>query len=180
MIELLYAILDRARGSKLFGLTHSTTEARLVSAFGMSLLSAMAFPSLPVFLWSLASLYFWQVFGWGKYFAAVHGHIDPGGGSVKPVDWLMRRLNLPTDTEEDRKRWGTVAMGLRQAFIAPYFIGLAVLSGHYDRALLAAFTPFMGIPYYLGGKISQQHAVEIAELINGALIGVLSYDILTR
>ena len=175
MTPALFALLNRARGSKLFGLTTSTTVARIVSTFGMALLTYWAYPKLSVLLWSFASLFFWQVFGWGKYFAAIHGNIDPKGGGMKWVDWVMDRLDLPIFTVEERKRWGTVAMGLRQTLLAPFIIGTAALTGNASMAWLAVITPFLGIPYYIGGKISQQFSVLIAELIIGAVIGAIVY-----
>lgn len=175
MTPVFFALLNRARGSKLFGLTASTTVARIVSTVGMALLTYQSHPTLGVLLWSFASLFFWQVFGWGKYFAAIHGNIDPNGGGMRWVDWLMDRLDLPTFTVEERKRWGTVAMGLRQTLLAPFVIGLAYLTADPGMALLAAFTPFLGIPYYLAGKISQKYSGLIAELILGALIGAMVY-----
>lgn len=175
MTPVLFALLNRARGSKLFGLTTSTTVARIVSTVGMALLTYQSHPTLGVLLWSFASLFFWQVFGWGKYFAAIHGNIDPKGGGMRWVDWLMDRLDLPTFTVEERKRWGTVAMGLRQTLLAPFVLGLAYLTDDPGMAWLAVFTPFLGIPYYLAGKISQKYAGLIAELIIGALIGAIVY-----
>jgi hypothetical protein len=91
------------------------------------------------------------------------------------VDWVMDKLDLPAFTVEERKRWGTVAMGLRQTLLAPFVVGLAFLTGDPGMAWMAAFTPFLGIPYYLAGKISQKYAGLIAELILAALIGAVVY-----
>ena len=176
MTPVLFALLNRARGSKLFGLTRSTTVARVISTTGMALLTYESHPTLAVLLWSFASLFFWQVFGWGKYFAAVHGHIDPNGGGMRWIDRAMDRLDLPTFTAEERKRWGTVAMGLRQTLLIPFIVGLALLTGDPGKAWLAAFTPLFGLPYYIGGKLNQKYAVLIAELILGAMIGAIVYN----
>ncbi len=174
-MPVFFALLNRARGSKLFGLTTSTTVARIVSTIGMACATYWEHRTLGVLLWSFASLFFWQVFGWGKYFAAIHGNIDPNGGGLRWVDRVMGWLDPPLHTLEQRKRWGTVAMGLRMTLLAPFIIGLAFLTGEPNRAWLAAFTPFLGIPYYLGGKLSQKYSVLIAELIVGALIGLMVY-----
>lgn len=175
MTPVLFALLNRARGSKLFGLTASTTVARIVSTLGMALLTYWAHPKLSVLLWSFASLFFWQVFGWGKYFAAIHGQIDPNGGRMQWVDWAMERIGMPTNTVEQRKKWGTVAMGLRQTLLIPFIVGLAYLTDDPAKLWLVPVTPLLGLAYYMGGKISQQYSVFIAELIVGAVIGIIVY-----
>ncbi|QEL18704.1 hypothetical protein [Limnoglobus roseus] len=181
---LTFAVLNRARGSKFFGYLTSTNEARALATAGMAAATALVAGGddlhlLQVFWWTSATLAFWEIWGWGKYFAAIHGIIDASGGSLKPVDWLMSKLNLPTDTFEQRKRWGTVAMGLRQAMIAPCIVGLAFLTGHPERAWLACFTLLLGLPYYAGGKISQKWAGVIAETTTGVIISNLIFNSVT-
>lgn len=151
---VLFAILNRAAGSEFYGLIKSTVISRLIALGCMALFTCSGVYD---FAYILAVLILWRTFGWGKYFACIHGTIHDEK-EFALVDWIMSKLNLPTETIAQRKIWGLVAMTLRQSIIAPAAFGAWYL------------VPLMGLPYYIGGMISQRYAVMIAEFTIGAMI----------
>lgn len=174
MIEILYAIaygfLNRARGSGFYDRLDSTLISRLLMAFGCAALNTVLYPSALVFMWTIAGLMLWAVWGWGKYFASIHGVIN-NEKEFFPVDWIMSKLSIA-----DNKLWGLTAMTLRQMMIIPYFIGLSLLTDGFTWYFLTAL--LMGAPYYLSGLTFKQRQVEFAEYGVGGIIGLTSAWIL--
>ena len=102
----VFAFLNRARGSQLYGFVNSTTAGRLISTFFMayatSLVAGGDFIHMDtVILWAWATLYLWTIFAWDNYWAAAIGHtFNPNTVTFAPADWLLNAdyrgaLNLP-------------------------------------------------------------------------------------
>lgn len=175
LVVIVFALLNRARGSRLYGLTDSTLAGRLIATGLMAAVTAWASggPSAPVLAWTWASLMLWCSFGWGRYFVAATGGPIADERESRWVDWVMDRLRLPTDTPLRRRIWGSVAMGLRQSFLTPSLVGLAILSGHPDRAGFALLTPLLGLCYLPAGFARPRDPIPVAELALGAALGLL-------
>ena len=164
IIPIIFAILNRARGSKLFDHTKSTQVSRIVSTCGMALVVLAMTLNLSAFLWAWASLFFWSLPGWGKYAGAAIGAGLKDETEFPPVDWAMRQITI-----RNPRIWGGVAMGLRMLLAAPCLIGLAYLcDGNYWPALL---TPLMGLIYTPCGYIFGMHGWKAGEYISGFVLG---------
>jgi hypothetical protein len=170
-IAIVFAFLNRARGSKLFEKTTSTAVARLASTLAMAVVvTLMAGPHhsfRPILAWAWASLFLALLFGWGKYAGAAVGSGRKDETEFAPVDWLMQFLPIKND-----RIWGAVAMGLRLSLLAPSLLGLAFLTdGAYWPAL---FTPLMGLGYLAGGyALGPGKGWMFGEYCTGAILGVL-------
>ncbi len=77
-------------------------------------------------------------------------------------------------TEFECKRWGFIYMLIRGSFIMPLFV---VLSQFYGWSNMLYSVIFMWFPvvYYIGGRISLQHGVRIAEILWGLILGLTIY-----
>lgn len=174
---LAFAVLNRARGSQLFGFTTSTTEGRLVSTGLMSMVllvngayhgetvdAALFFP----LYWAL--LMFWCVFAWDKYWIAAIGNgIDTARTGFAPVDWLMSLLPVKG------RLWGVIAMGLRQLLLVPAIICAALISEHLGQGFALSAAPLLfGVPYLLAGYlVPNAKSVMVAEITVGSLMGAV-------
>lgn len=154
LFSTAFAILNRARGSKLFDFTDSTEIGRLVSTGVMSLMTALLF--LPqneivitaqIITW--ACLMLWCSFGWDKYWSATIGH-DP----------------------HHSRLWGLGMLTLRMSIGAPAIIYPAVLSFHPENYWYALGVLTLGLPYYLWGYIYPRAPIPAAEYTVGALLGL--------
>lgn len=150
---IIFSILNRARGSQIFGLTDSTTMGRVVSSFGMAMIAGFMDirHASYIYCWSWLTLFLWMLLGWDKYWSAEIGN-DP----------------------VHSKGWGIANMLWRMALIIPYFVGLAYISGHSDRVWLAAGSLLFWAPYYIIGSFSKPHVIPWSEYIIGAMIGSLT------
>src|SRR5262245_52176304 len=90
IVALLFAFLNRARGSRLYGLTDSTALARLVSTHFMGViagtLALQQDPGNPahmaaVTLWTWGTLMLWCTPAWDAYWSAAIGN-DPAHGRL--------------------------------------------------------------------------------------------------
>lgn len=132
---LTIALLNCARGRKLFDETKSTFITRLVSTFGMALATGfLTFHDYRLFdftvLWTWASLMLWCSFAWMALLSATIGS-DPNHSRL----------------------WGLGHLAMRMSLAAPCIIGLAFLTGHLENAWMAIFTPLLAVPYYAWGRI---------------------------
>lgn len=177
LIILLFACLNRARGTQLFGLTTSTEAGRLVSMYGMAMLVAfLAFLSsetdthaLMTFIVSFAGLLLWCTFGWDNYWSAAIGNpTDITKPTFAPVDWIMSKLPaMPL------RLWGAIAMGLRQSLATPTIAAIACIAGHPEHAIYGLATLFFGFIYMATGYGPNRYAIPIAEPFVGATLGFL-------
>lgn len=167
------ALLNRARGSQLFGYTKSTTISRLVATFLMGLLSLAigygVLDSLVIWL----GLYLWSIRGWGKYFSAFMGNYNPDEREIKWIDELGDALVLETDEKSNRLR-GALCMCLRGIYMYPMFIALGLL-GHPMAFIVGLCCLLQGVPYWLGKypKDMGVNPILYAEPTWGACIGLM-------
>lgn len=150
LIIPFFSILNRARGTKLFGLTNSTTIGRLVATFGMAM--AVALSDVPNALYTLPvawlTLFLWTLPAWDAYWSAEIGN-DP----------------------LHSKFWGLWHMALRMILAAPCILGLAYIEhGSYYWAL---GTPLLALPYLVFGLFKTQYTVPCSEYTVGAMLGFL-------
>lgn len=164
MIALVFAIMNRARGSQFFSLTDSTTEGRLLSTFLMTASALVPFTGfgnpehqIEVVAAAWALLYVWTVPGWDAYWSAAIGN-DPSHS----------------------KLWGIGMMTLRQGgLLLPYYAFLSGLTGDWHHMAYAASTLLCGAVYAFWGAVNKTSAViEYAELTNGAIMGLTTVLIL--
>lgn len=166
MIFLLFvtafAILNRARGTRLFNKTSSTEIGRLVSMAGMTFLTLFLLPQkdftlVTVSAGGLLALFLcWCSFAWDAYWSAAIGN-DP----------LHSRL------------WGLRAMTYRMALAAPVIILVALLAEKPVNAVFGAGFLLMGLPYYIAGYARKWfpsvvvNPIAPAEFSVGAILGAL-------
>lgn len=144
---ILFAILNRARGSHFWNLVPSTTASRLLATLGMATVIVAQTGDARLFaLWPL--LFLWSLFGWDTFWAAIIG-----------------------DDPNHSKLWGLSRMGLRMLLAAPAIAFAAYLTnGH---ILWALATPLLDLPYLLFGAINKSSAIERAEPTDGALLCII-------
>lgn len=178
------SVMNRVRGANV----HSIPTT-LIRAFSVACTSAAAGWYAQGQLYSESEVYviagtchvgliFWFIWGWGKYFSAFHGRDNPSEQEVRWIDRLgyavfpyqFSPLNyVAPGTGLNRKR-GLLMMSLRGLYLLPLF---AVLAGYCDpHAWWVCFVVLLQGPIYaLMRYLPERHATEIAELLQGALIG---------
>lgn len=157
---IAYAFLNRARGSKLFGYTNSTTVARMVSMSGMAFLTTFrylpgtALEFVELFSGCLALLMLWCAPAWDSYWSAAIGN-EP----------LQNRLS------------GTLKMSVRMSLILLYYAFVVWFTGAPIWHMVYA-TSFllMGITYYFSGLYTPGvNVIRNPELANGGIIGAITF-----
>lgn len=166
---IICAILNRARGSKLFGYTQSTTVSRIASSLGIGLVSLMVGANIWQVMIIAIGLFIWSLRGWGKYFDAFDGVDNPEETEIKWIDDIGYSLVIGVGEESVRKR-GLICMCLRGVYMYPMFIALAWFN---PWALLIGTGCLMqGIPYYLA-KYLPSEPVKWAEMAWGLFMGLM-------
>jgi hypothetical protein len=155
LYALAFALLNRARGSRLFDLVDSTTEGRMAAMFFMALLTVIHYmPIAPhavymAFLADFVLLYFWCMWRWDAYWSAAIGS-----------DITHSRL------------WGVLAMTARQGLILPFYAFVSWQSGWVAPWWGLSFL-LMGVTYTISSKLSPGVSViRNAEFANGAIMGL--------
>ena len=167
LLELSFAILNRARGTKLFDRASSTTVARLVSACAMALIAGMASGSFYLILWLIPSLYLWMVLGWGKYVGAAIGQpINQYETEVRLIDWLMYKFPFTRG-----RLWGVISLSMRMSLAIPCVLGAALITG--GNPLWVLLVPFLSIPYLLAGLAEASGAWALGEYASGFMLGFI-------
>jgi hypothetical protein len=184
---LAFALLNRGRGSHFGNEIDSTVASRLITSFGMAILTMIAaqadeYRGNMILVWAFVGVSVWEWFGWDNYWSAAIGNptniMKP---CFPPVDWLMARLPffkslyLAQGTPFKLRLWGAVAMGLRQSLATPCIIGLAFLTGHPDHAWYAAGTLLFGLPYFIAGYLYPKAPVMVADYVVGGALGFIFY-----
>lgn len=158
MIESIFCVLcafmNRARGTKLFEMTRSTTIGRIVSMGGIAFVAHLyalmhgysLFISVGVFAWVWASLMLWCVWGWDDLWSATIG-----------------------DQPDKSRLWGLAHLALRMIWGVPCIVGLALLAGHPFAAIWALGVPLLALPYYVWGFVPHQYTINNAEMTVGAM-----------
>ena len=178
------SVMNRVRGSNVHSIP--TTLIRL---FSVSCTTAAAvwyahgemYPQSDVITIAaicFIGLVFWFIWGWGKYFAAFHGRDNPSEQEVRWIDRLgyavfpyqFSQWNfIAPGTALNRKR-GLLMMTLRGLYLLPLF---AVLAGYCSpHAWWVCFAVLLQGPIYaLMRYLPERNAVEVAEVLQGMLIG---------
>ena len=172
MIDIIFtaafAVLNRARGSKLFEKTTSTQVARIVSAMGMAGLTLYfsQYPKLTGLI-AFVGFFLWSLSGWGKYAGMTTGRDSRHESEIKWIDWALDKL--PTDNV---RLLGGAGMALRCTYAAPVLFAISFIEvGAYWACLL---TPLMGAVYYVTGLIWNDKGWHYGEYVSGAILGYLT------
>ena len=167
----LVMLLNRARGSDMFGLTTYTVSSRLIATFFMSFIAlSIIGTTIPVFIVVWCGLMFWSSFGWGKYFSAFHGKDTPEETEIKWIDKLGYFV-FPSNDNVWRNRFrGMLCMSIRGGVFAyPMYIGMA-LTGYPTALLTGLLMFFQGLAYFSGALGKEQYGALQGELLTGALL----------
>lgn len=169
----LMAGLNRARGSKLFGYTNSTTIGRITSTLGMAVASQFMGYAIMESLIIWAGLFLWSIPGEGKYFSAFMGNYDGNEHEIKWIDELGDTLVSGIDERSNRLR-GALCMCLRGSYMYPLFVAIGLL-GHPMALLIGLSCLLQGVPYWFAKypKDMGLNPVLYAELTWGACIGLM-------
>ncbi|MBP3955382.1 hypothetical protein J8F10_08825 [Gemmata sp. G18] len=161
-----FAFLNRARGSKLFDQTTSTTVARLVSTFFMALLVLLVSVNWPAAAWAWVALFLWAVPEWGKYMGAACGNrIDSTEKGFILSEWVLACV-----AARDSRVRGLIGTAVRMALAAPCVAGVGFLTG--GAVWPASLTPFMAVPYFwLSYFLDSGRSWKYGEYAAGALLG---------
>ncbi len=156
---LFCGICNRARGSKLFGLTSSTEISRILSMLGIAIGTAILTFNKNwshfdvVLFWAFICLMLWCTPAWDSLW----------GQTI-------------TGSASNRLR-GLAKLALRMSLAAPCMIGLAYLTGHIEHVAYSVATSLLAVPYYIFGYLLPQYngryAVPAAELTAGAILGAI-------
>lgn len=178
----IFAILNRARGSKFFSLTNSTEIGRLASMLLMGISLALFEGTDPwqmsrLVAWTFGALMFWCSPAWDAYWGMAIGTTTALRAGFAPVDWIMEIVwpKTPTPGTIAARVWGAVAIGLRQSLAACWIVGLALLfPSAPQHAYFGFFTLLFGLPYLISGYVFGTYAVMAAEMMVGAGLGGLA------
>jgi hypothetical protein len=131
--------------------------------FGASLSSNLLF--YPMLFCSMLLL--WS-FGWGKYFMAIHGEDKRSEKEFVVADYWLDKLDI-----KNNYLYGIVGMGIRWAILGlPLSIIVAFFTPTYEwnSVLLMVGLYFVGVFYWIGGRISQKWSVVIGEFLTAFFI----------
>jgi len=177
LVTVFFAIANALRGAGVI--------PRAVAALGMGLVAGAAACKVnglsiagSVDLFCIPVLCLWGSFsfGWGKYFAVFTGNMATiPETEVKPIDWIVNKLLGVPKTIGELKRWSLLAMSLRGSMFYPLF---AMLGLYHPIAFLygtgtVLMGPVYGLMNYLPEKL-KPHSIRIAEVLYGALLGILT------
>lgn len=167
---LCFAVLNRARGSKLFDLTTSTTVARIVSTGGMALLVLLASSDIKAGWAAWLGLFLWSVPEWGKYMGAACGNpINPEEKGFILSEWAVRWSGA-----SNTRTQGFIGTAVRMALAAPCVAAVAWLTGGPVWPSLLA--PTMALAYWLlGFRLDSGRAWKYGEYCAGGVLGFLLY-----
>jgi hypothetical protein len=118
-------------------------------------------------------MFLWAVFGWGKYFSAIHGNDTYDEKEVFWIDAILDFLPKPI-FRIGRRYTGMLGMALRGLHAYPMFAVLSYLEGNQSGYLLGLLTMLQGPCYFVTGCLPEKYktrAVEIAEFATGTILG---------
>lgn len=159
------AILNGARGSKLFNLTISTTISRVLCALSLAVVYGVLSGNTTSMLIVAIGYMVWAIPGWGKYFSAYHGNDNRSESEIGWIDRIGYRF-----VKDNNKLRGVLCMGLRGLYLYPMFLAL----GTPVIGLLAAL---QGVPYYVAGTVSSG-TIRHAEYMWGGAMGLMLWGTL--
>ena len=151
---IVFAFLNRARGSQLYGFVNSTEVGRLISVSVMAfILSLFYMPDIKmmaiVFLAEFAALMLWCSPLWDKYWGEEIG-----------------------DSLTHSRLYGLMQMTLRMSLIIPAIAIMAYPEAY--NLIFALGFPILAIPYYIFGYLTPgANVIRNSELAVGAMLGFL-------
>ncbi len=159
---ILCAVLNRARGTKLYGYTESTTIGRIVGMGGIATLAHISMLmheygfviSTVASMWVFAGLMLWCIPAWDDLWSAAIGN-DP----------------------KHSRLWGLYHLTLRMGYGMPCIIGLQVIIGN-SSSFWALGCYAMGLPYYFAGFLKHKYTIMVAEMSVGAIWWVMISGVL--
>lgn len=187
VLTVIFALANRARGSKLFEKSLSTQLSRIVATGAMAIatgfLSSFVNPDIPFWgffvFWLL--LFGWSVPGTGRYFVSITGDKEAWKQKeIKTIDWVLEKLPIKEDDPLSLKIKATIGMCLRQALILPAIVFLSFYLDSYQVVASLLLPVFMGLSFFVSGYISKTRPVEIAEYLCGAMMGLLVSGIIIK
>jgi len=141
------AIANRFRGGGVYG-GERIKYRKLVSGIVLGILAAILAKNAWVFPIILGGWYLRNIMGTGYLFNAIHGWTAP--------------------------KWKGVLYGTARGLLTlATTIPLAYLAHNWWLAALGGLGALQGIIYWLGGKLSKNYAVTVAEYLDGLLYGVI-------
>lgn len=159
------AILNGARGSKLFGLTTSTTATRIICAVVLAFVcTAISGDPKDLLIVSIGYM-IWAIPGWGKYFSAFNGNDNPAESEIKWIDRIGYRF-----VKTNNKLRGVLCMGLRGLYLYPLFLALGA-------PVIGLVAVLQGVPYYVAGLLPNG-SIRHAEYAWGAVMGLMLWGAL--
>ena len=139
------AIANRYRGGGVYG-GERIKYRKLVSGIALGILAAILAKNVWVFPIILGGWYMRNIIGTGYLFNALHGWTAP--------------------------KWRGVLYGTARGLLTlATTIPLAYLAGNWWLAAWGLIGALQGCLYYLGGKLSKNYAVTVAEYLDGLLYG---------
>jgi len=177
IIPIAFSLLNAVRGAK------KISDGFFASALSVVVSSVFLLQSHDVKLSGVMGLSFgafafwWNVYGWGRYFTAGHGDFRIWNNeSDDPfVDFIVDRIygrNLTTTRQAVNA--GTVAMCIRAWSFYPAFIGAAVYTGNIWVAVIGLGVFTQGLFYRFASQIfSTLDFIRPAERLTGAWFGAL-------
>ncbi len=149
-----FALLNRARGTRIFNLTSSTVAGRMVAMMGMAILTVIRHTPEPEDVALALVIYFlllmlWASPAWDEYWAAEIG------------------------TPPHSKKWGVAMMTLRMSLILPFYAFIALQDG-WDNGWMSMSWVLLSLTYLVSGfmyKHTNNTVIAAPELVNGAIIG---------
>ena len=163
-----FALLNRARGSKLFELTSSTQVARVSVAMAQAML-VMYFSDYPKLTYTIAlvGFFLWSLPAWGKYAGMAIGRDSSHEKETAWIDKILDRFELPFQLE------GAIGLALRMTYAAPVLFAISFVElGAYWACLL---TPLMGLCYYVTGLLFKDKGWHYGEYVAGGILGALTF-----
>lgn len=139
------AIANRWRGGGVIG-GECIKYRKLISGIVLALLAAIIAKNAWVFPIILLGWYIRNIVGTGMLFEAIHGWTAP--------------------------KWKGVCFGTARGLLTlATTIPLAYLAGNWWLAAWGGLGALQGVIYWLGGKLSKNYAVTVAEYLDGLLYG---------
>lgn len=186
LLIIIFALANRARGSKFFEKSNSTQLARIAATGIMATATGLVsgfYTEIPYWalfvFWIL--LFGWSLPGTGRYFVSITGDKEAWKQKeISFIDWILEKLPIKEENSLSLKIKATIGMCLRQSLILPAIVFLSFYLDNYQIIGSVLLPMFMGLSFFVSGYISKTRPVEIAEYICGALMGLLVSGIIIK
>jgi len=187
MLEILFAVYNRARGHHFKNRKLAFLTSKYIIACIASLLLFTITPVGPI---NAAIVVFvllaYTIDGWGDTFLAIHGGEKEFGHVIyeavnkkpwisNPSIWIFEKMygtKLPKAGREGRI-YGVILGTFRGLYGT---LPLIFAAAYYQEPLIALYGLLFalhGSVYYISGLITKKHAIELAEILMGCVIGFI-------